>query len=78
MNYQFSLYEQLIQTAVKWYGTKKIIELELSLCHLKLKTKDDQKMIRVYFKGFASVHSKIFPKLLIFTRNKLHPNAPNS
>ena len=38
IKYRFSLYEQLIQTAVNWDGTKKIIELELSLFHLKLKT----------------------------------------
>ena len=39
IKYRFSLYEQLIKTAVNWDGTKKILELELSVCHLKLKCK---------------------------------------
>ena len=31
IKYQFSLYEQLIQIAVNWNDSKKLIELELSL-----------------------------------------------
>ena len=38
IKYRFSLYEHLIQIAVNWDGTKKIIELKLSLCHLKLES----------------------------------------
>ena len=36
--YRFSLYEQLMQTAVNWDATKKMTELELSLCYFKLQT----------------------------------------
>ena len=75
--------------AVNWAGTKEIIDLELSLYLLKqtiiCKSYDVEAKITsvLSLKTFTFIRIclfffKIFVKLLIFNRNKVHPNVPNN